>query len=149
MISHKAVKNRFRQVLSIDEHPHRISLAFAIGIFISFSPVPGTQTISAMAVAWIFKLNSVVIITGTLFSNPLTLVLIYGSSVCFGSFVLLGSIVSCYPHGLGKEELLIYLKGIPIPLFTGTVLLGLIVALISYFVVHRILMKYREIKTNG
>lgn len=145
MISRKAIKNRLGQILAIDEHPHRISLAFAVGIFISFSPIPGTQTISAMVMAWLFRLNVAVAITGTLFSNPLTLVLIYGSSICFGSFIL-GDIASCYPHGLGKKELFVFVKSMPIPLFTGTILLGAITALISYFVLLQILMRYQKNK---
>ena len=145
MISRKAIKNRFSQILAIDEHPHRISLAFAIGIFISFSPIPGTQTISAMVMAWLFRLNVVAAITGTLFSNPLTMVLIYGSSICFGSFVL-GNIASCYPHGLDKNELFLFVKSMPVPLFTGTILLGATAALISYFVLLQILMRYQKSK---
>ncbi|HJP18405.1 MAG TPA: DUF2062 domain-containing protein [Nitrospinota bacterium] len=145
MISRKAIKNRFSQIVAIDEHPHRISLAFAIGIFISFSPVPGTQTISAMVMAWLLRLNVAVAITGTLFSNPFTLVVIYGSSICFGSFIL-GNIASCYPHSLGKNELFVFLKSMPAPLFTGTILLGAIAALISYFVLFQILMRYQKSK---
>ena len=145
MISRKAIKNRFSQILAIDEHPHRISLAFAIGIFISFSPIPGTQTISAMALAWLFRLNVAAAITGTLFSNPLTMVLIYGTSICFGSFVL-GNIASCYPHGLDKNELFLFVKSMPVPLFTGTILLGATAALISYFVLLQILIRYQKSK---
>ncbi len=109
MILREAITNRFRKILDVNEHPHKISLAFAIGIFVSFSPIPGTQTISAMAVAWLFKLNIAVTVTGTLLSNPLTFVLIYGSSLCFGTFIL-GNLASCYPHGLEKEALFLFIK---------------------------------------
>ncbi len=145
MTSYGAIKNKFSQILAIDERPHRISLAFASGIFISFSPIPGTQTISAVAVASLFRLNIVVTITGTLLSNPFTLFFIYGSSLCFGTFVL-GNFASCYPHGLGKNELFAFVKSMPIPLFTGTILLGVIAALISYCVLYQVLMRYHKSK---
>lgn len=145
MTSRGAIKNKFNQIIEINEPPHRISLAFASGIFISFSPIPGTQTISAVAVAWFFRLNIVVTITGTLFSNPLTLFFIYGSSLCFGTFIL-GNFASCYPHGLGKKELFAFVKSMPIPLFTGTIILGAIAATISYFVLYHVLRKYQKSK---
>lgn len=145
MTSYGAIKNKFSQILEINEHPHRISLAFASGIFISFSPIPGTQTISAVAVASLFRLNIAVTITGTLFSNPLTLFFIYGSSLCFGTFVL-GDFAPCYPHGLGKNELFAFVKSMPIPLFTGTIILGAIAAMISYFVLYQVLKRYQKSK---
>ena len=76
MISREAIKTKFHQILSIDGPPHGISLAFAVGIFIAFSPTIGLHTISAVAAAWFFKLNLAVIIAGTLVNNPWTIVFV-------------------------------------------------------------------------
>ena len=142
MISREAIKTKFHQILSIDEPPHGISLAFAVGIFIAFSPIIGLHTISAVAAAWLFKLNLAVIIAGTLVNNPWTIVFVYGSSICFGSFVLQDT-TSCLLKGVGKDELLSYLKAVPMPFLTGTIILGIIAALISYFVLYQVLVSYR------
>tara|TARA_Y100000031_G_C7883968_1_gene232071 strand:+ start:33 stop:470 length:438 start_codon:yes stop_codon:yes gene_type:complete len=142
MISREAIKTGFQQILSIDEPPHRISLAFAVGIFIAFSPTFGLHTVSAVAAAWLFKLNLTVIIAGTLVNNPWTIVFVYGSSICFGSFVLQNG-TSCLLEGVGKDELLTYLKAMPMPFLTGTIILGIIVAIISYFVLYQVLVRYR------
>ena len=142
MISREAIKTKFHQILSIDEPPHGISLAFAVGIFIAFSPIIGLHTISAVAAAWLFKLNLAVIITGTLVNNPWTIVFVYGSSICFGSFVLQDA-TSCLLKGVGKDELLTFLKAVPMPFLTGTIILGIIAALIRYFVLYQVLVRYR------
>jgi uncharacterized protein (DUF2062 family) len=39
------VRSLFRQVLHLDETPHRTALAFAIGIFIGFSPAYGLHMV--------------------------------------------------------------------------------------------------------
>lgn len=145
MILGKSLKIKIGEIFAMDEHPHRISLAFAIGIFISFSPIPGIQTVLAIAVAWLFSLNIAVAVTGTLFTNPLTLFFIYGCSLCFGTFIL-GTDASCYPHGLSKKELFLFMKSMPVPLFTGTIILGSIAALISYYILRHFLTKYRKSK---
>lgn len=145
MISREAIKIKFRKILSVDEPPHRISLAFAIGIFIAFSPTIGFHTVSAVAVAWLFELNLAVIIVGTLLNNPWTFVFVYGGSICFGNFVL-GNGTSCWPESFGKEELWDYLKTMPVPFFTGTIILGIIAALLSYFVMYRVLAIYKSRK---
>ncbi|TKB87160.1 MAG: DUF2062 domain-containing protein, partial [Nitrospira sp.] len=39
------VRSLFRQVLHLDETPHRTALAFAIGSFIGFSPAYGLHMV--------------------------------------------------------------------------------------------------------
>lgn len=143
MISREAIKTRFKKILSTNESPHRISLAFAIGIFIAFSPTIGLHTVSAIAAAWLFELNLPVVMVGTLVNNPWTFLLVYGVSICFGGFILNDS-ASCLPAGLGKEELLIYLKYVPLPFVTGTIVLGIIAAIISYFSLYQVLVIYKK-----
>ncbi len=142
MILGESIKNKFQQILSINEPPHKISLAFSIGIFIAFSPTIGFHTISAIAAARLLKLNSAVVLSGSLVSNPLTLVVVYGTSICFGNF-LLGNYGSCFPHSFREGELLGYLKAMPLPFLTGTLILGFISALISYFVLYQVLINYK------
>lgn len=138
---------RLHEAYGINEPPHRVSLSFAIGIFISFIPIPGIQTISAVLIAWLFKLNIAVTVTGTLFSNPLTLALVFGVSFCFGNFVL-GNATSCFPQSLVKEELLLYFKEMPLPLFTGSFILGTATAITSYFLLFWALLAYQKNNTE-
>ena len=143
MIFVDVIKTRFRKILSIDEPPHRTSLAFAIGIFIAFSPTIGLHTISAVATAWLFGLNLPVIMAGTLVNNPWTIIFVYGTSTCFGSFILRNG-SSCLPDGTGKEELLDFMMAMPVPFITGTIILGIVSALISYFFLYQVLTVSRS-----
>jgi len=144
MMSGEPIKIKFRRILSVNEPPRRISLAFSIGIFIAFSPAIGFHTVSALAAARLFKLNSVVVLAGSVVSNPLTFVFIYGSSFCFGNYIL-GNRISCFPHTYGQEGLLAFLKAMPIPFLAGTLVLGLISALISYIVLFQVLISFKNV----
>ncbi len=144
MVSGEPIKIRFQRILSINEPPHKVSLAFSLGIFIAFSPAFGFHTVSALAASRLFKLNSVVVLAGSVVSNPLTVFFVYGSSLCFGNYIL-GNSISCFPHSYGQEELLVYLKAMPIPFLTGTIVLGLISALISYIVLFQVLISFKNI----
>jgi len=64
------IRERVREVLKLDDPPHRLALAFALGIFISFSPWLGLHIVSAVFLAWMFRLNKVVVITASFVNNP-------------------------------------------------------------------------------
>ena len=65
----------FRRLLALDDPPERTALAFAIGVFIAFSPFLGLHTILATLIAFVFRFNKVAIYTGTFINNPfLTLI---------------------------------------------------------------------------
>src|SRR5690349_2078083 len=48
-----------RQVLHLQESPQRTALAFAIGVFIAFSPAYGLHTAMVVVCTWLFGLNFV------------------------------------------------------------------------------------------
>jgi uncharacterized protein (DUF2062 family) len=52
---------------------------------------------------------------------------------------------SCFIESLGKNELMAYAKTMLIPYLTGTIVLGIIVALISYFLLYMVLVMYKKI----
>lgn len=79
----------FRRLLAIDDPPERTALAFAVGVFIGFSPLLGLHTILATLIAFLFRFNKVAIYLGTYINNPvLTLVPIIFSSYAIGAFLL-------------------------------------------------------------
>jgi uncharacterized protein len=82
-------KAAFRRLLALDDPPERTALAFAIGVFIAFSPFLGLHTILATLLAFLFRFNKIAIYTGTFINNPfLTLVPIIIASYAVGAFVL-------------------------------------------------------------
>ena len=82
-------RSTFRRLLALDDPPERTALAFAIGVFIAFSPFLGLHTIMATAVAFLFRFNKVAIYAGTFINNPFfTLVPIIIASYAIGAFLL-------------------------------------------------------------
>ena len=49
MISREKLKQRIKEIMSLDSHPGHISAGFAVGVFISFTPpIPGLHTAVAL-----------------------------------------------------------------------------------------------------
>jgi len=90
----------FRRLLALDDPPERTALAFAIGVFIAFSPFLGLHTIMATLIAFLFRFNKIAIYSGTFINNPfLTLVPIIIVSYAVGAFIL-GRPLRIPPAGL-------------------------------------------------
>jgi len=82
-------RSALRRLLAIDDPPERTALAFAVGVFIAFSPFLGLHTILATLLAFFFRFNKLAIFTGTFINNPfLTLVPIVIASYAIGAFLL-------------------------------------------------------------
>ncbi len=90
MFSREKFHSQLIQVLHLKESPHRTALAFAIGVFIAFSPTYGLHTLSAVFCAWIFRLNFLAVFLGALVNNPWTIAPILAMTLWTG-FHLLGT----------------------------------------------------------
>jgi len=85
----KLLGGRVLEILGRDEPAWEIALSFAVGVAISFSPFLGLHWAIGLLIAWIFRLNKVDVLIGTLIPvNPWTLVPIYSTSTYVGWFVL-------------------------------------------------------------
>jgi 2-polyprenyl-6-hydroxyphenyl methylase/3-demethylubiquinone-9 3-methyltransferase len=71
--------------------PGHAAAAVFLGIFIGIVPIYGLQTIAAVGVALLFRLNKPLTVAGTFINNPLLQPLIIFSSVELGCFLRLGS----------------------------------------------------------
>src|SRR5437879_2121597 len=87
MISVSAVKDKMRQVLHLGDSPKRTALAFALGVFIAFSPTYGLHTAAVFFLAWAFRLNFLAMMAGNLLNNPWTFLPIVGGSMWVGLLV--------------------------------------------------------------
>lgn len=71
MTSVRAILWRCKTVLvSADETPHRAALSLALGVFFSFSPLLGLQIATAMGLAWVARLNRVLVFVGLCTNLP-------------------------------------------------------------------------------
>ena len=152
----------FKSLLALEGTPQAKAKAFAIGVFIAFTPTYGLHTATAILASWIFGLPFSIILLGSLVNNPWTFFPIYGASYIIGELIL-SIFPQCYSptpfcilaHRLkslswrewfSQAPLLILKEGIP--LIVGSLFLGVILALLTYVVVLRML-KFREIEQEG
>jgi uncharacterized protein (DUF2062 family) len=73
----RKLKERIHQLLHLDESPHGLAKAFAVGVFIAFTPFLGTHTALALFFAWLLRLNKLAALSGTFVNNPWTIALVY------------------------------------------------------------------------
>ena len=81
-------RSLLKQVLHLQESPQRTALAFAIGVFIGFSPAYGLHTVMVVFCAWALGLNFLALMAGAFLNNPWTLVPILGATYWVGAFLL-------------------------------------------------------------
>ena len=89
MVTPNYLRAKIREALHLGETPQRTAVAFALGVFIAFTPTYGLHTASVVFLAWAFRLNFPAILVGSLINNPWTVVPILGATMWTG-FVLSG-----------------------------------------------------------
>ncbi len=137
-------------LLLLDDTPHRIALAFAIGIWIAFSPLLGIHTGMALAIAFLFRLSRAAMLFGAYFNNPWTIAPMYTAGTMLGSWML-----GVSPSGIGSisweaegdafyKSLWQGLQPYIGPYFLGNTVLGILAAIPAYFLLRAILLRRRR-----
>lgn len=144
MVSIARLRSYLSQILHLHESPHRTALAFAIGVFIAFSPTYGLHTLSVVFCTWAFRLNFLALMAGAAINNPWTLVPILGATIWTG-FKLLG-IQQAAPFNWDDLSLLsLYEQLLPyaLPLAVGGIFLGILGALLCYPAAYLVISRHR------
>jgi uncharacterized protein (DUF2062 family) len=76
------------RLLNLNDTPERIAFAFAMGVFLAFSPLLGLHTFLGLTLAFLFGLNRVAVLVGLFVNNPWTLVPIYGAAAYVGGLLV-------------------------------------------------------------
>ncbi|HVF28106.1 MAG TPA: DUF2062 domain-containing protein [Pyrinomonadaceae bacterium] len=151
----------FRRLLAIDDPPERTALAFAVGVFIAFSPFLGLHTIMATALAFLFRFNKIAIYTGTFINNPfLTLVPIIVASYAVGAFTMgrplrlpnEGMELLQHPRLLTGDywrQLFFHSRDVLLPFAIGGTVLSVICSLIAYPVTLKLLRARKRMKVKS
>ena len=140
------VKQQFRRLLHLDDTPHRIAIAFGLGVYIGFSPLIGLHTAMVFLFAWLFRLNTIAVFLGSLIINPWTFGPLFGSCLWLG-LKLYGMKRTIPP--LDWEQLtwmnfMAQLKPYLIPFVLGTTIVGIIASVIAYFLANYLITQYRQ-----
>lgn len=152
--------DKFRAIFQINETPHRIALAFAMGVFIGISPLLGLHYIGAVLLAMMFRLSKLVAIIGVSVNNPWTIVPLSTFSVWIGAKMLgikqvlpevdwgsisLSSIAMKFTNLDKLSNLIKELWPLLSAFFVGSFLICTITAIASYFVIRQLAKRYRKI----
>lgn len=142
------LRKKIRAALSFNDSPERLALAFAIGVFVAFTPTVGFHTMSAILLASLFRVNKAVAITSSvLVSNPYTQIPVYAVSFWCGSILLGQRIGFDIDWGsLSLKTFWVQLKPILIPLVVGSIVLGIVSSIASYFIFYYGVQRYRRFK---
>ncbi len=151
----------FRRLLALDDPPERTALAFAVGVFIAFSPFLGLHTLLATLIAFLFRFNKLAIYTGTFINNPfLTLVPITFASYGLGARLLgrpahlprggLALLKDSHPLTAAYwHELFTHGWDILLPFAVGGLCLAVVCSLLAYPVTLHLLRAARRLRTEG
>ena len=145
MIDKEKWKTRIKHILSLDNHPGHIAAGFAVGVFISFTPFFGLHTAIAIVAAFLFRLNKLTCITGSWVNTPLTVAPVLVVSYKLGR-VLLGR----SPRELQIKNELSWQYAMNLLdkhgtyLLLGTTVIGLLAAIVSYFLCYYLVVRFRR-----
>lgn len=144
-------RSLLRQVLHLQEPPRRTAFAFALGVFIAFSPAYGLHIILVGLCTWLFKLNFIALLAGSLINNPWTVVPILGATYWSGALLLGRADSPAFDwHDLTFTALYEQILPYAIPFTIGAIILSVLGAALAYPAAYFFLTKYRcPGKTSG
>ncbi len=139
--------NRFREgikyILNINAPAHKIALSSGLGMVIGFSPYLGFHTLLATVTSIGLRLPIYPLMIGAYITNPITVPPIYAFLYKVGTILTDSSKKDINWSVQSFSELMVLTKSIIWPLFVGCHVVGLILGIITYFVVKYLLIKYR------
>lgn len=128
-----------KKLLALEDTPERIAKAFALGVFLAFSPLIGLHMLLGFGLAFCCGLNRVAFLLGLFINNPWTLIPIYAA----GTYI--GGLIIGFPqvHDLPGFELQSFWSGdfwaqvasqwhILKPMIVGSFILSVFLSAISY-----------------
>ncbi len=145
------------RILHTDDTPSRIARGVAIGMFIAWLPLIGLQMLLALGLSFIFRANKVAGLPVVWISNPFTLGPIYYPSYLLGSAMLRSQPVnleslehrfaafSSLSWSMRFRECADFLfGGIFYPTFIGSLVVGAVMAVATYFLTVRAVNRHRQ-----
>ncbi|RMH06599.1 MAG: DUF2062 domain-containing protein [Nitrospirae bacterium] len=145
LLSRATLRTQLAQVLHLQESPHRTALAFAIGVFIAFSPTYGLHALTVVFCAWAFRLNFLALLLGSLINNPWTIAPILGCTMWTG-FLILGMPPppSLTWTNLSVHTLYTAIQPYIMPFVVGACTLSLLGAALAYPLAFFVVSRYRK-----
>jgi len=145
MVSLISIRTQLTKILHLQESPHRTALTFAIGVFIAFSPMYGLHTLSAVFLAWAFRLNYPAILLGNFVNNPWTTAPILGATMWTGFFILgMPDAPTFSWDNLSAEAIMKAAMPYILPFALGALTLGFLCSLLAYPLALLVIIQYKK-----
>lgn len=146
----RTLRHLTHRMARLSASPHAIALGFAVGAFVSFTPFIGVHFVLAALLAFFLRASILASAIGTFVGNPMTYPFIWLATYNVGASILgratKTELVLAVPqnsHGLVSEGFLVQvamlwrvIEPVFLPLIVGGILLGLICAALSYWLVR-------------
>ena len=88
MVGFSRIRSWLEQLLHTHDTPRRTAAAYALGVFLGFSPMLGLHTVLGLAMAFMFGLNRVAVILGVYSNLPWLVPAYYTVATIAGAAVL-------------------------------------------------------------
>jgi hypothetical protein len=141
------IRRVYERFIRIRGEPREVALGFALGIFVGMTPTIGVQTPIAIFLAALFKWSKLSAAIGVWISNPLTAPIIYSVTYITGAKLLSLDPVFNMPLSPTWSTLKAMLQKAPQALGAMTVggaIIGIPIAIISYYLSFLALEKYQK-----
>jgi uncharacterized protein len=101
-LTRNLVRRWMDTLLHVNDTPERTAAAFALGVFIGFSPFLGFHTIMAIAIAFLFNLNRVAALLGVYSNVPWIIGGYYISTTMLGAAITRTRLPPDFRERLGR-----------------------------------------------
>ena len=126
--------------------PEDFAAGWALGMFIGCSIPFGLQLIVSVPLAIMMRVSKIGATVGTLITNPVTIFFIYPAQTWVMYNILFGSReMGELPTEWTRESVMALSGPVIISFFLGGLALALVLSPITYFLVKRIVIKYRKL----
>ena len=138
--------------------PGALALSLAVGVFISFTPLYGLQTLLAIGAAVVLRLNRAATVAGTWLNLPWFAPVVYAGRCAWAPWWCPTPPASAepgwptsssQPGSLSWRDLPVLLDHMSLPLFVGTSLLGGVAGIVTYVVSFRLISRRRAARESS
>ena len=137
------LRQKFRDVLRLNDEPWKIAGGLAAGVFIAFTPYYGVHTLLALGAAFLFRLNVAATVAGAWLVIPPAIPFVMAFCLKVG-WMLVGRPATPAPlKGGSAAGLWARLAPHLWPLVVGTTVVGVVGALLTYLVAHQAILRIR------
>ncbi len=134
-----------KTLIRLDDSAHKIALSFAVGVYIAVSPFFGIHTILAIVVSLIFRLNKISTIAGSWVNMPWSAPFVYYFEYKLGCLIT-GVHARFHLKPFTLEHYLESGRNAFWSIFIGSVITGVVLSIVFYFIVRYLIELYRRRK---